>query len=277
MDLERVPATSAAPASIPSTLRSGNHQVAIDVGTSGDDFDMEIERGGAVVSLPPHLSGGHMSGRPSGGPASRPGGVSGRPHVASSTGSGLDIAYERESARAESSAPDFTLVEKLVANVVAGVGFALALGALIKLAHRPGGRSVVSLLPHAFDATSSTQSGIFALASLALAIGLGFAGLKMHPRSYAITGSAAAVLLAALAMVTVTLIATEEHPPPPDGALLIPYLVPLALLLLGLGTVGRGALAFLDGGAARRAFAVALGALGGVFVFAAIELSALLN
>ena len=47
-------------------------------------------------------------------------------------------------------------------------------------------------------------------------------------------GSGGTWLLASLAMITVTLVATDEHPTPPDGALLIPYVVPLGLLLLGL-------------------------------------------
>ena len=67
---------------------------------------------------------------------------------------------------------------------------------------------------------------------------------------------------------------TEEHPSPPDGGLLIPYLVPLALLLLGLGVAGNGPHQFFRGDA-RRVFPLLLGGLGGLLVFAAIEPSKL--
>jgi hypothetical protein len=148
------------------------------------------------------------------------------------------------------------------------------IGVLVKLAHRHGGRGIVGLLPHAFDASSAPQSGAFALSTFAVAIVLGYAGLKLHPRSYAIVVSAGMLLLGSLAMVTVTLVATEEHPTPPDGALLIPYVVPLALFLLGTGVLRRGAHAFLAGGLRRVAGAFA-GAASGVLLFAATELSAL--
>ena len=75
-------------------------------------------------------------------------------------------------------------------------------------------------------------------------------------------------------MVTVTLVSTEEHPAPPDGALLIPYVVPFAILMLGLGVAGRGPSLFLRGGA-RRASSVLAAVAGGAIAFAAVELSAL--
>ena len=70
-----------------------------------------------------------------------------------------------------------------------------------------------------------------------LAIAIGFLGLKLEPRSYAMVASAGALVLASLAMVTVTLVSTDENPGPADGALLMPYLLPLAMLSLGIGVV----------------------------------------
>lgn len=253
MDLERGP-VSAPPASM-SSPRGSVKEVAISIGND-DDFDMELERGGAMTSLTPAASA-----RP-GGPASR------RPE-----GSGLDVAYRRLDPKPVVDTGPST-GEKLAAWLLPIITFAATTGLLGKLLHRPGGRNVTSLLPHAFDASSTVQSGGFAIAALVVAIAVGFVGVKAAPRSYAMLGSAVAFLLASLAMVTVTLVSTDEHPGPPDGALLIPYVVPLAVLLLGLGVAGRGRPLFLQGGA-RRFLAVLAGLFGGAIVFAAIEISAI--
>src|SRR5690606_36210639 len=134
----------------------------------------------ALVSAPPS-----MSGRPSGPSApqvSRPpasGATSRRP-----AGSGLEVAYQRSDLEARAHAPSGPTAGQCVsawaASFVVGLGGAAA---LMKVAHRAGGRSLASLLPHAFDATSVNQSGTFALVTFVLAITLGYAGLKLAPRA----------------------------------------------------------------------------------------------
>lgn len=225
---------------------------------------MEIERGGAMTSLTPTSSA-----RPSGAATSAPPGGSGRPRA---DVSGLDVAYRRLDARPVEVGP--SLGERIAGWTIPLVLLVGTIALLVKVAHQPGGRSVLRLLPHAFDASSTIQSGAAAIGALIGAIAIGFIGVKATPRSYAMIGSAAALLVASLAMVTVTLVSTDEEPIPPDGALLIPYVVPLAIFLLGLGVAGRGPSLFFGGGARRLGAALA-GSLGGALVFAAIELSAI--
>lgn len=233
-------------------------EVAINVADDGD-FDMELERGGALVSTPPAMSS--SSARP---PPSRPSGAS-----------GLDVGYRRLDPKAAKTGPVGPSVgERVGAWAITVLGSFGAVAALVKLVHRSGGRSVLALLPHAFDATSATQSGAVALGALAIAIGLGFYGVKSTPRSYASIAAAALLLVASLAMVTVTLVATDENPGHADGALLIPYLIPLALVALGAGIAGRSLSLFLAGGASRAA-AVATALIGGALAFWGVELSAL--
>ncbi|MBX3264954.1 MAG: hypothetical protein KF782_35105 [Labilithrix sp.] len=259
MEIERGPAVSAPPAAMTSRAPAAPN-VAIDFKGDADDFgDMEIERGGAMISLPPATSG-----RPSGRPAS----PSGRPGS-----SGLDVTYRRLDARPVTPAGP-TPAAKVLAWALPVVLASATLAGLVKVAHRAGGWSPMALMPHAFDATSTVQSGAFAGVALVLAIAVGFIGVKATPRSYAMLGSAVGLVLASLAMVTVTLVSTEEHPSPPDGALLIPYVLPFAVLGLGLGVAGRGPSLFLRGGARRVASALAAIA-GGALVFAAIEMSSL--
>jgi hypothetical protein len=256
MALERGP-VSTTPAST-SRVPAGP-QVAISI-ESDDDFGLEIERGGAMASLVPASSGRpiastNMSGRPA------------------APGSGLEVTYRRLDPKAVvESGPG--VGEKIAARALPFVIVLATTGALAKLAHRRGGRNILSFLPHAFDATSTVQSGAFAIGALVVAIAIGFIGLKLTPRSYAMLGSAAALLVGSLAMVTVTLVSTDENPIPPDGALLIPYVIPAGLFLLGLGIAGRGPSLFLAGGA-RRIAAGAAALCGGAIVFAALEISAL--
>ena len=81
------------------------------------------------------------------------------------------------------------------------------------------------------------------------------------------------MLLASLAMVTVTLVATEENPSPPDGALLVPYVVPVAMIGLAIGIAGRAARLFMAGGAGPKAAAVPACAVAGALAFVAVETS----
>lgn len=216
---------------------------------------MELERGGAMGSPSPASSGRLGSaGRAAG-------------------SSGLEVAYHRlEAKRIAEAKPAFG--QKLASWFIPLFVLLGTTGGLMKIAHRRGGQDLRLLVPHAFDASSTPQSGAFAIVTLMTAIAVGFAGFKKVPRSHAMLGSSAAFLVASLAMVTVTLVSTDEHPAPPDGALLIPYVVPLGLALLGLGVVGRGPPLFLAGGS-RRIGALVAALFGGAIVFVAIEISAL--
>jgi hypothetical protein len=65
------------------------------------------------------------------------------------------------------------------------------------------------------------------------------------------------------------------NPTPPDGVLLIPYLLPTAVLFLALGLLGRAARRFARGGAGRRVTSLPLAAIAGALAFAAFEISRL--
>lgn len=269
-EIERGPAVSAPPASR-SSGRAGYPNVAIDMspssmggGAFGDDFGMEIERGGGLSAPPAISSRSPAAGVHSAPPLSRPSGG----------GSGLDVAYQRSDLQRRARVADAPGVgERILAGVLSLVICVGVAGALFKFVHRAG-RSVIGLLPHAFDASSTVQSGVVAGSLLVLAIAVGFIGVKAHPRSYAMIGSAATLLIASLAMVTVTLVSTEQNPMPPDGALLIPFALPAAVALLGLGIAWRGVPLFLRGGA-RRVLTLLVATIGGGLLFAAIEFSAL--
>lgn len=238
-------------------------QVRIDVNDADLLGDMEIDRGGSMSAPPASLS---ASLSPS---SARP-----APRASLPAGSGLELSAKPQAAlRAPRTARGPSTLARIGAWLVTLVGFLGAFAALVKYVHRPG-RAFVALLPHAFDATSAKQSGAFALTALALSIAVGYGGLRARGRSWAMLGSALMLLVAALAMVTVTLVATDETPSPPDGALLIPYVMPLALALFGIGVGGRGVRLFLDGGAGR-VLALVVAMLGGALLFAGIELSGL--
>ena len=108
----------------------------------------------------------------------------------------------------------------------------------MKVVHHSGAHNIMKLAPHAFDASSTVLSGIASGVLLVFSIAVGYLGLRRRDRSYAMVVSAGLLLLTCLAMVTVTLVSTDEAPQPPDGARLVPYLVPTAIVLLGLGTMG---------------------------------------
>lgn len=253
--------------SLPMSLPSVSHAPSIREGLSfdsgGDDFDMEIERVGAMSSLVPASQPVSHSRRPEPRVSAAPAGRA-----------GVDVAYRRlEPKPAFDVGPSRS--EKLVAWLVPIALGGATLALLARFVHRQGGREIVGLAPSAFDGTSAMGSGAVAIGALVVAIAIGFVGLRWTPRSYAMLGSGASMLVASLAMVTVTLVAMDENPSPADGALLIPYVVPFALFLLGAGVVGRSRVLFLAGGAARRAAAVVAALVGGAVVFTAIEASAL--
>jgi hypothetical protein len=86
--------------------------------------------------------------------------------------------------------------------------------------------------------------------------------------------SACVILLSSLAMVTVALVSTDESPGPPDGARLMPYTIPLAFILLGLGVSSRGQYPYYDGGA-KRFLPLVAGLGGGLLIYIGVALSAL--
>ncbi len=252
MELERASAATPGPV---SSHGGGGRELAIDVAGS-DAFDLEIERGGAITSQAP------ASSPRAGAPASRP-------------GSGLDVAYRRTDPKPASEEDDGpSSATRALAVVLPAVLFVGAFAGLAKLVHRRGGHVITTLLPHAFDASSTAQSGAVSGLALVLAIAVGVLGLRARPRSYAMLVSAAALVITMLAMVTVALVSTEEHPGPADGALVVPYVIPFALMMLGLGVAGRARPLFLRGGASRVTALVA-GIAGGAIVFVALEISAL--
>lgn len=232
-----------------------------DISGGGDDMEMEIDRGGgAPLALEAPASSSR--GAP---PSSRRGPAS---------SSGLDVAYRRLDPKPVLEDDGPGAGARAAAWAVPLVVFAATIGALVRAVHRAGGHTLAQTLPHAFDASSTIQSGGFAGAALVVAIAIGVVGLRVEPRSYAMLASAGAMVIASLAMVTVTLVSTEGNPSPPDGALLIPYVIPFALLSLALGALARGPVLFLDGGA-RRARAIGAAMVGGALAFAAFEISAL--
>lgn len=254
------PAVSAPP-SVPALSKAPAQGIAFDT-PDDDDFDMQIERNVAGTSLEMATSS-RMSAAPR---------VS-SPRIASS---GLEVAHVRPSARRHDDDDD---APPSVGARIAGFVVATSVlgGAAFALFHfvKPHGLSPMKLLPHAFDGTSAPESGVVALTGLVLAIALGFAGIKATPRSWAWVGSGAALLLLSLAMVTVTLASTGENPEPPDGALLVPYLAPAALLMLGLGVGGRAAALFARRGIGRKLGAIPVAAIAGGICFVAFAASKL--
>ena len=256
------PAVSAPPPAAPALSKAPAHGISFDT-PDDDDFDMQIERNVASTSLEMATSS-RMSAAPR----------LSAPRIASS---GLEIAHVRPGSRRraedDDDAPPSTgaRIAGFVISLVVLASAAFALFHFVK----PHGLSPTKLLPHAFDGTSAPESGVVALTGLVLAIALGFAGIKSTPRSWATVGSGAAMLLLSLAMVTVTLASTGENPEPPDGALLVPYLAPAALLLLGLGVGGRAAALFARRGIGKKLGAIPLAAIAGAICFVAYATSKL--
>ena len=260
------PSVGASLASAPAQQAGGGRSIAFD-GGDDDDFDMEIERNVASTSMPTaqssRSSGGSASGRSSGG------------HRAS--GGGLELAAPSRMAREASSRAEEHR-EPALGSKAAGVALAVVVGggtafALWKYMHHAGGYDVTRTLPHAFDGTSATESGAISLVSLVVAVIVGFVGLRFKPHAWAVVAAGGTILLLALAMVTVTLASTGENPTPPDGALLVPYLFPAALLMVAIGVEGRAARLFAASHGARRLASVPLAAVAGAIAFLAFEAS----
>ena len=251
-----IDATTSAPAA-PTPHRG--KAVSIDFGhTDDEDFGDVIERGagGGSFSAPPTSV--------SRGPAP----------ISSRAPASLDLAYKPTNvARAAAEPQRITFLEGFGARVVPLLGCIAVVAAAMKYVHQPGRFAIGGLVPHALDASSTMKSGAAAGVSVIAAIAVGYFGLKTHPRSWSTVVAGGLLLLNALALVTVMLVSTEENPSPADGARLVPYVVPLAVVLFGLGVTSRGTEPFLDGGA-RRLLSVVLGLLGGAIVYAGLALSA---
>jgi hypothetical protein len=233
------------------------HGIAFDT-PDDDDFDMQIERNVAGAALETAQSTR----------TSMPARMS-SPRIASS---GLEVSHVRPESRSRYVADEeepATIGMRLAGFAVASVILTVVASVLLRFAKPQGGISLTKLLPHAFDGSSAPESGVVALTGLVLAIALGFAGVKSTPRAWSWVGSAAAMLLLSLAMVTVTLASTGENAEPPDGALLVPYLAPLALLLLGFGVGGRAAALFARHGIPKKIAAVPVAAIAGAICFVA--------
>jgi hypothetical protein len=250
-------------ASAPSAQPGSGRSIAFDGGDDDDDdFDMEIERNVAGTSLPTaqssRTSGTHAAARPSG-------------------KLGLELAAPSRMVRekAERTPEDYepgTGIKLAGLALVTLIGGATAF-ALWNYVHHAGGFDVMKSMPHAFDGTSATESGAISLVSFVVAVIVGFVGLRFKPHAWAVVAAGGTILLLALAMVTVTLASTGENPTPPDGALLVPYLFPAALLMFAIGVEGRAARLFATSYGARRLSAVPIAALGGAIAFLAFEAS----
>ena len=239
-----------------------------------DDFDMQIERN--LTSPDMRIAASSPS---SGGPGAE--GLSG-PHSAGQqrpgAGSGLELgAPQRLSARADrrERAVETGLVARIGGFLGATAAFGLTSAALFRFVHRAGGRPVASLFPHAFDGTSANESGALALIALVVAVTIIFVGLRLQPHAWSIVAAGGAMLVLALAMVTVTLASTGDNPTPPDGVLLVPYVAPVAILLLGLGMGGRAGRILARARGVRRLGGVPLAVIAGALAFVAFEVSGL--
>lgn len=196
------------------------------------------------------------------------------PVRAAVSGSGLDVAYRRLDPKPRDEGDDGPGIAARVLGPVGAVVLAGgAFAGLCRVAHHGAGTSPTSLLPSAFDGTSAAASGAVALSSLVLAIAIGFFGVRARTRSWVLVGSASLVLLLALAMVTVTLASSGERGPPPDGALLVPWLAPLAVALGGVDVVVRSAKRFTNAYGAAKLAAVPVALVAGALLFAAAESS----
>lgn len=264
--ISKPPSTSISAAPAPVSM-GGGRSVSFEA-DDDDDFDMEIERnltGPSVSAMPaPRTSGQHSAVRTSGAPRA--------------DGTGLELGAPSRMAREGTGSERGTgrgasVIARLVGLVLSVVILGGALYALYRYVHRSGGIDFRIVAPHAFDGSSATESLAVALASIAVAVTLGFIGLRLKPHSWLMLASAGVVLLLGLAMVTVGLASSGENPTPPDGVLLVPYLLPAALVLLALGVAALAARTFSGGSTAGRLATIPLAAIAGAIAFAAFELS----
>jgi hypothetical protein len=226
---------------------------------SDDDDDFEIERNATNTTA-------FTSSAP--GPNSR------------SAGAGLELAQpsritRERAAGARRTSDDAGFGAQALGFLVAGVVASGTAFGLWHQVHRAGGRDITRLVPHAFEGSNAVESAAVTLGSLAVAVVLGFIGLRLRPHAWSIVASGGVFLLQALAMVTVTLASTGDNGAPPDGGLLVPYLLPAAIALFASGLVSRAARVFAEGYGSGRALVVPLSVIAGILLFAAIEVGRL--
>ena len=165
------------------------------------------------------------------------------------------------------------LVQRILARVISLLGFGGAAAAGYMYLHRSGGRQPMGLLPHAWDGTSMKTAAAVSLAMFVLAMAFGIWGFITRPRTWGFVLAGGLMLIESLGMVTVALASSGESGVPPDGALLVPWLTPAFLVLIGLGVSTRGAAMWVRGGWGRRLATLPVGAIGGAIAFVGYEIS----
>ncbi|HEY8074792.1 MAG TPA: protein kinase [Labilithrix sp.] len=245
------PSSRRSPAAPPATPR----QMPVASANDDDFDDMQIERDISGASV--HANSYQMS-------------AASRPRVPTAS-TGFELAaqpkgHERGRVRDDSA------LAAILPVVGAIAGFSLSTVALLATLRQPEGIAMKSVWPHAFDGTSAIESGAVAVTTLVLAVAAGFTGAKLRPRSWPLIASATGMLLMALAMVTVTLASGEEGTPP-DGVRLLPFLVPIALIGIGLDLAMRSRLLFRSDSIGRKLVGVPVVLVGGLFGYLAYETS----
>lgn len=201
--------------------------------------------------------------------------TSARPSGAARTAAGpsLELAYRRGEAEEEAYDDGPSLGAQILSRVVSLAGFAGAAAACFVYLHRSGGRNPMGLLPHAWDGKSMMTAAIVSVVMFVFSMTFGIWGLFSRPRTWPFVAAGGVMLLESLGMVTVALTSSGADGAPPDGALLVPWLTPTFLALVGLGVASRAAVLWIRGGWARRLATLPLGALGGAIAFVGYEIS----
>ncbi len=162
---------------------------------------------------------------------------------------------------------------KLALSLVLSLGaFVAALAGLRRVCPKAPWH-ILAMMPRAFDGSSQKHSGVAAFAAFVAALFLTYIGVRLRPVSRLMVASSAVMFLVSLAMVTVVLAASPSNPVPPDGARLIPYMVPLALLISGLATALRAVPLGLSHGLGVLLASLMVGAVGGALTFVALQTS----
>jgi hypothetical protein len=185
----------------------------------------------------------------------------------------LELDRRRPQSAVEYVEEPAPLVQRILARMMALLGFAGAAAAGYMYIHRSGGRQPMGLLPHAWDGTSMKTAAAVSLAMFVLSMAFGIWGFITRPRTWGFVLAGGLMLLQSLGMVTVALASSGESGVPPDGALLVPWLTPAFLVLLGLGVSSRAATMWERGGWGRRLATLPVGAIGGAIAFVGYEIS----
>ncbi len=149
------------------------------------------------------------------------------------------------------------------------------LAAGMRFIYNPAGYNPMQLLPSAFDGTSMIISAAVSLVSVALCVAFGIGAFRGDKRTYGFLITALGFMLIGIAMITVTLASSGDMSAPPDGALLIPYVIPLVSVGWSIGAMEWGFWQWRTGIAANRGISVACAVGSGALAFLTIELSPL--